>query len=143
MKRLTPNIIILLGAILLSSCTTSDNSVTRANLEGNIWNLFELNGKEYVPGEEFDPAYIEFGDDNRFYGFGSCNEFFGTYEANLDKSIKITSGMTAKYCEGQMDFEFELGDVLLGATKYKISGEELYLYKDGKITAKFFTLVIN
>jgi heat shock protein HslJ len=135
--------IVVLFAVFISSCTMSENSVTKAKLEGNIWNLYELNGKEYVPSVEFDPAYIEFGDDERFYGFGSCNEFFGTFKKGPKDSIKITSGMTAKYCEGQMDFEFELGDALLGTTKYKISGEELILYKDGRAVAKFFTLVIN
>lgn len=133
----------LFFSLFLTSCTTSDNQTPKASLEGNIWNLYELNGKEYVPSAEFDPAYIEFTDEGGFNGFGSCNEFFGTFKKGPKDSIKITSGMTAKYCEGQMDFEFELGDVILGATKYKITGEELLLYKDGRVTAKFFTLVLN
>lgn len=124
-----------------TACTTATDE-PKLSLEGNLWNLSEVNGKEYFPTEKFDPAYIEFGTDGRIEGTGGCNAIFGTFETTGSK-IKITSHLTARHCEGIMDVEFALDDALRMADKYKISGEELFLYKDGKIIAKFFALVIQ
>ena len=126
--------------LALSACTSSKDE-PQLSLEGNLWNLSELNGKEYFPKEKFDPAYIEFDTEGRINGTGGCNDIFGTYVTTGSK-IKITSHLTARHCEGIMDIEFALDDALRAADKYKISGEELFLYEDGKIIAKFFALVI-
>ena len=125
---------------IFGGCTAPIKYDSTVTLEGNIWNLSELYGKEYFPSAEHDPAYIEFFSDGSFFGFGACNEYFGRYEASAS-SIKIESNMTAKGCEGMLEFELDLGSALLTADEYVIKGEELYLYRDSKIIAKFFTVI--
>lgn len=129
-------------AIFLTLTACSSMNKPKLSFEGNLWNLSELNGKEYFPGERFDPAYIEFATDKTINGTGGCNDIFGTYETS-GNSIKIISHLTARHCEGAMDIEFAMDSALRAADKYKISGEELFLYKDGKIIAKFFAMVIS
>jgi heat shock protein HslJ len=127
--------------LFLSACTSSKDE-PKLSLEGYMWNLSELGGKEYFPSDKFDPAYIEFAPDKTINGTGGCNEIFGTYETS-GRNIKITSHLTARHCEGAMDIEFAMDNALRAADEYKISGEELFLYKDGKIIAKFFAFVLN
>ena len=138
MKNPLIHIIILL--LVFSSCTAPIEYGSKVKLEGNIWNLSELDGKEYFPDAEHDPAYIEFFSDGRFFGFGACNEFFGKYDAS-GSSIKIESNMTARGCEGFLEFELDLGSALLTADEYVIKGDELFLYRDSKVIAKFFTVI--
>jgi heat shock protein HslJ len=123
--------------LALSACSTSKNE-PKLSLTGNLWNLSELG----FPSDKFDLAYIEFASDKTINGTGGCNDIFGTYETS-GNNIKITSHLTSRYCEGAMDIEFAMDDALRAADKYKISGEELFLYKDGKIIAKFFAMVIS
>ena len=140
MKSIFLILVVLLFTILTSSCTAPIKYDSTVTLEGNIWNLSELDGKEYFPSAEHDPAYIEFFSDGSFFGFGACNEYFGRYEASAS-SIKIESNMTARGCEGLLEFELDLGSALLTADEYVIKGDELYLYRDSKIIAKFFTVI--
>ncbi|MCB0725614.1 MAG: META domain-containing protein [Ignavibacteriae bacterium] len=125
--------------LTLSACASSD---TGLSLQGNLWNLSELNGKEYFPDDRYDPAYIEFGQDGMISGTGGCNEIFGSYETS-GRNITIKSAITAKYCDGIMDTELDLDAALRSADRYKTTKDELYLYKDGKVIAKFFALIIK
>lgn len=125
--------------LTLSACASSD---TGLSLQGNLWNLSELNGKEYFPDDRYDPAYIEFGTDGMMSGTGGCNEIFGPYEIS-GNSISIKSSLTARYCDDVIDLELDLDAALRSADRYKTTKDELFLYKDGKVIAKFFALIIK
>ena len=80
---------------------------------------------------------------NRIEGFGGCNELTGSYEKGIyDIKFKVIS--TKRYCEGKMEIENEFINALNSANRYDLPYEnELYLYKDSLLLAKFMGTIVK
>jgi heat shock protein HslJ len=63
-------------------------------LRGSAWRLEDLGGAGVVDRVE---ATLEFTEDGKVGGSGSCNRFFGTVEIS-GQSMKLGPGSTRKSC---------------------------------------------
>lgn len=75
-------------------------------LRGRRWCLqaIVLDG-DRVAGVEKTGAYIVLGTDDRAYGRGGCNRFFGRYSLDGPEIRFGPLGSTLMYCEGAMHVE--------------------------------------
>lgn len=110
----------------------------RAVLEGNRWELVELRGRAVVTREGVASPYLELNaTKSSAYGFGGCNRFFGSYEAT-EETLKLSSmGATRMACPEVMDQEQELFRALDATTRYEIHGSELLLFSEETLVARF------
>ena len=131
-------IIIFVFAVVLiiSGCTSSKKTETAyEDLKNTRWVLKEL--KSVAVTDTDKDIYIIFSiNENKFNGFGGCNKFFGTYEYD-GKTLKLSDfGSTKMFCVDDK-YEITFFDVLNSFDEHKIVEKYLYLYKSGKVIAKF------
>lgn len=92
------------------------------------WKLVELRGQP-VPQLEREPYFILRADEGRVEGFGGCNSFTGSYtldEATLRLSFDdVVSTLMA--CQGGMEVESSLHEVLRSVDNYSLNGDQLSL----------------
>jgi len=139
MKKILSLLSLMLGLILVSSCTSKKISTdsTQVTLLDSNWQFIELGNvaisKEVngtVPYLTFDKA------EKRYSAITGCNTVNGTLEENGDK-LKFGLGMsTMMFCE-DMSVENGFKQILENIKTYKISGNQLVLYGDNdKVLAK-------
>ncbi len=113
------------------------NSSSDIDLENTNWLLVEIKG--YILPELIRPVYLRFDKkESLATASGLCNTIRGNYKRNKDKSsLEISlKPITLLGCEPENDVELALSEAMKKSNRFKISGENLYLYK-GK------TLLIN
>ncbi|MCB0725615.1 MAG: META domain-containing protein [Ignavibacteriae bacterium] len=131
-------ILLIFFIVSIAACNTVKYSAE------NIWRLYELNGDSILPGKSWDEEIVfMFEKNNRIEGFGGCNELTGSYEKGIyDIKFKVIS--TKRYCEGKMEIENEFINALNSANRYDLPYEnELYLYKDSLLLAKFMGTIVK
>ncbi len=134
MNKIT--LLIFAVSILIGGCSSSKQTgVAYEDLKNTRWVLKELNSKPVVDTEK--DIYIIFRlTGNKFDGFGGCNKFFGNYDYD-GKTLKLSNfGSTKMFC---VEDKYETGffDALNSFDDHNIVEKYLYLYKKGKIIAKF------
>jgi len=125
----------ILGAaaalVMLAAC---GNSKTDLPLEGTQWKLVEMDGKA-------DPAFAAEEDTFNFtldptrmmiYGVGACNRLFGSYELEGGDELDIDRLASTMMACPNLDLEKRFSELLEEADRYKISGDRLTLYDDGR-----------
>ena len=115
-----------------SNLTTIE--VVQKEFIGTTWKLskYLLDGK--LKGvHENSKADIKF-EDEKFYGNGSVNRYFGSYtlENNQLKLGKIGTTMMMGP-ENAMQQEYAFTSLLEKVTSYEIVGDELKFYSEGKL----------
>jgi heat shock protein HslJ len=107
-------------------------------LTNTYWKLTELNSKAATvfPGQR-EPHFILSAAENKVNGFGGCNRFFGSYRAEGDSLRFSQMGATRMACPEGMEQEQAFLKALESTDNYKIAGETLELYSDGKLLARF------
>ncbi|MBN1632609.1 MAG: META domain-containing protein [Ignavibacteria bacterium] len=134
MKKIT--LLIFTAVLLIVGCSSSKKTgVAYEDLKNTRWVLKELNSSPVTDTKQ--DIYVIFGvNDNKFNGFGGCNKFFGTYDYD-GKTLKISDfGSTKMFCTDDK-YEIKFFDVLNSFDDHKIAEKYLYLYKSGKVLAKF------
>ncbi len=131
-------VILFVFAVLLtiSGCNSSKQTdVAYEDLKNTRWVLKELNSAAVTDTKQ--DIYIIFRiNENKFDGFGGCNKFFGTYEYD-GKILKLSDfGSTKMFCVDDK-YEIKFFEVLNSFDDHKIVEKYLYLYKSGKVLAKF------
>jgi len=90
---------------------------------GYTWNLVQLHG-EAVPASENPKNQPRFtlNADNTVVGHGGCNSFRGTFNIEGENQIRFSPmAGTMMFCEGKMDIETKLMQVLEIADNFVIS----------------------
>jgi len=96
-----------------------------------------MNNKKVLVPEGANETYVIFTKEkNAVKGNGGCNNFFGTY-SKTGNDLKIGPvARTEMYCEQTMETENNFMKVLENTVRYKIKGNNLYLYDSGNTLAK-------
>jgi len=106
-------------------------------LEGTVWMLVELNGKDISTVESTKPISVLYHQkDKMVSGFAGCNSFTGPYQTD-GATISATMTSTRLFCEGKMEIETEFLKVLNSPLKHKVEGGHLYLRDKNTVVAKF------
>ncbi len=103
-------------------------------LEGTQWKLMEMDGKAN-PAFTAEPDTFNFTlDPSRMmvYGVGACNRLFGPYELEGKDELDIERLASTMMACPNMDLESRFSKLLEEADKYKIDGDVLTLFDDGK-----------
>lgn len=111
--------------------------MTVVALEDTRWALLELNGETITVDVNDNAPYLELNSKKASaFGFGGCNRFFGSYEAN-GRSLSFSAlGATRMACPDGMQQEQELFTALGATTRYEIHGSKLLLFADQAIVAR-------
>ena len=128
------------------ACSSSNEKTTTPNatLENTRWGLRSLNDKKVFIPEGGKEIFIIFKkDENKFNGNAGCNNMFGAY---LKKGSELKIGPVARtemFCEQQMETENNFVKALETVDKYKVKGDQLYLYEAAKLLAVFDAVYMN
>ncbi len=125
---------ILVAAAALSLLAACGDSKMNLPLEGTQWKLTEMDGKA-------DPAFDAEEDTFNFtldptrmmvYGVGACNRLFGSYEREGKDELDIDQLASTMMACPNMDLESRFAKLLEEADKFRIDGDVLTLFDDGR-----------
>ena len=137
--RESPNQVeLLLKRVAAPSAAAGDaGEATSGALVGTSWRLEDLLGRGVVENAE---ATLEFPEEGRVAGKGSCNRFFGPAEI-AGQSIKFSHlGSTMMACpEPIMNQEREYFKALESAERFEVQGSVLKIYCKGSEKPLRFT----
>ena len=123
--------------IVVEPVSQSKTAGPSAQLENTYWKLIEVNAKAVSVSPKRREAHLLFKPNgNKLQGFGGCNRIIGGYERKGD-SIRFKASSTMMACVDGMDTEQEFLKALEAATSFKLSGEELELYDNDRLLARF------
>lgn len=141
--RTLPFFFILLGFACRPSNQIGElvGAINDRPLEGTVWLLTELNGKDISTVESLKSISVLYSkDDKKVSGFAGCNSFTGSFEMN-GSEISATLASTRMFCEGKMEIETEFLKVLNAPHHHKVEGGHLYLRDKNTVVAKFLAEV--
>jgi heat shock protein HslJ len=108
--------------------------------ENTYWKLVELNGRPITMSPNRPEAHIQLDSSKkRLQGNSGCNIITGGYELNGDR-ITFTKIISTKMaCHNGMEIEREFLKALEASNNLKLTGENLELYGDDQLLARFET----
>jgi heat shock protein HslJ len=108
-------------------------------IQDAYWMLVSLEGESIQTPADTRTAYIRFEENETdVNGYAGCNKFFGKYALNGD-SLQLSDLSTSRMSCPAMQTENKLMEVLRRANTYRISGNVLTLFAEGKAVATFMT----
>lgn len=107
-----------------------------AKLENTYWKLVELGGKPIKAGGRREPHLRLNPEGKAAQGSGGCNTFRGDYQLD-GESLRLTRLISTRMACPDLEVEGTFLKALEAATSYKLAGEKLELYADGKLLARF------
>lgn len=111
----------------------------RGELWGTSWRLADLQGSPALEGVE---ATLEFPEQGKVAGKGSCNRFFGTAKITGETLTFSQMGSTQMACVGPgMEQESRYLKALAAAQRYSLEGDMLVIYTAGSDRPLRFTRV--
>lgn len=113
----------LLALPLLAACTTMANAP--APLEGSKWTFVSIDGQKPVSGK----AWMNI-DADRISATVGCNGMGGSVTVEPDRLITGPFMSTQMYCDGLMDQERAVSELLSGSPRYSVKNYRLYLRTD-------------
>ena len=117
-KRLT-----LLALPMLAACTTIANAP--APLAGSKWTFVSIDGKKPVSGK----AWMNI-DADRISATVGCNGMGGSVTIEPGRLITGPFMSTMMYCDGLMDQERAVSQLLSGSPRYSVKNNRLFLRTD-------------
>jgi heat shock protein HslJ len=107
-------------------------------LENTYWKLVELNGRPITTSPNRPEAYFQLDSrKKRLQGNSGCNIITGGYELSGDR-ITFTKIISTKMaCHEGMEIEREFLKALEASNNLRLTGENLELYGDDKLLARF------
>jgi heat shock protein HslJ len=108
------------------------------NPENTYWKLVELNGRPITASPNRPEAHFQLDSSKkRLQGNGGCNIITGGYELSGDR-ITFTKIISTKMaCLNGMEIEREFLKALEASNNLKLAGENLELYGDDQLLARF------
>jgi copper homeostasis protein (lipoprotein) len=108
-------------------------------LENTQWRLADLGGQAVrSDGDHEPPNLVLDAQQRRALGNGSCNRFFGPYQRE-GRGLGIGPlATTRRACETGMDMEQRFLSALNAADGYRITGDELVLFRRDLPLARFY-----
>lgn len=142
MKKILTACLIMIAMATLQSCKSCKVAAQPAEQKinapfaGTEWEIIEINGESVVPGDKRPFPYIGFrADEDYFYGNSGCNNMMGRYTLGKKAgslSFSQAAG-TLMYCEGSMETERDVLNILGEIKSYKkTSDEEILLFGKNK-----------
>ena len=131
--KLTPLIILLTLAIVLTACASSGSS---SDLDGTSWKLVTYRKNAPIPGTNPTLAFK----DGQVSGNASCNSFGGSYTVNGENISFGEMMWTAMACmdpAGIMEQETDYMQMLGQVESYEIPNGQLVLHFDAHETMVF------
>lgn len=124
----------LIATALLSSCSTTRNTATLSDIEGE-WDITEVKGTKPSVNEGGQQPFIGFDTQNgRVYGYSGCNRIMSSFNRNAKPGVlelKQLAG-TMMACP-DMETERNIQGALSEVKKYKKTKEgNIALYNSGK-----------
>jgi heat shock protein HslJ len=124
--------------------TAGENPQDRADTQHLLiprWFLVSMtvDGQIYeIPAGQQDVT-IQFLEDGSVNGKGGCNQYFSTYEADNDGSMRFSPvGATKMFCDGWMDVETALFQALGQISRFSTEDYQLTMTStDGQTTLVF------
>ena len=117
--------------LLLAGCTSRTSTpASPAGLAGTRWRLEKLGDQPAIPGVE---ATMEFPEEGKVAGRGSCNRFFGTVEIS-GESIKfgpLASTKMACLDDATSTQETRYLEALAAAERFSFDGPALLIHSRG------------
>jgi uncharacterized lipoprotein YbaY/heat shock protein HslJ len=124
------------------SCSSaiSGNSMSMANLKDTYWKLVDLDGKRIpiAPSHKRQIRITLASEGSRVIGFSGCNQFTGTFK-QTDNELKFSqmAGTMMACGSPYMELEHKVLKMLGATTAYRIKGEQLFLFNENKVIARF------
>lgn len=117
--------------LMLSACNSSKVNLP---LEGTEWKLTEMDGTANPAfAAEADTFNITFDAAKKMvYGVGACNRLFGPYELEGENEVDIERLAGTMMACPNLDLETRFSKLLEEADSYKIDGDVMTLFDDGK-----------
>ncbi len=117
----------LILVLSLGLCHPAQADSTNAEkLMAYAWQIHSLN-LETMPSEQ--PPYFAFFEDGKFYGFGECNYFAGSYKLAEDGSFLISKMQVSRaLCPQNSALEVKMMGSLLMSSRMQIEERQLVLY---------------
>jgi|TARA_R110002012_G_scaffold155276_1_gene316153 heat shock protein HslJ len=127
-------ILFIFSAFLMISCGNSEEKISEDPADLNSlsgdYNLVEMDGED-ISAEGFILNFN--GTEKRLSGKTGCNNFVATYKIQ-DSIVKFNPPLGTKmYCEGQMEYEEILNEVIPEIRNVRISDKDLiFLSKENQ-----------
>lgn len=121
-------------AALLVAMTACGDRRERLPLEGTRWKVVEMDGRaDPVFSAEADTFEFTLDASQRMlYGTGACNRIFGPYELGENGGLDIGGLASTRMACPNMDLESRFAKLLEEADEYRIDGDVLTLFDDGR-----------
>lgn len=117
--------------LLMSACESSKQCLP---LEGTQWKLTEMEGTANPAfSAEADTFNITFDAEKKMvYGAGACNRLFGPYVLTAEDGVDIERLAATMMACPNLDLENRFTKLLEESDSYKIDGDVLTLFDDGR-----------
>jgi heat shock protein HslJ len=107
-------------------------------IENTYWKLVELNGRPITTSPNRPEAHFQLDSrKKRLQGNSGCNIISGGYELSGDRITFTRIISTRMACHEGMEIEQEFLKALEASNNLKLAGENLELYGDDKLLARF------
>ena len=95
-------------------------------ITNGVWKIVSLDSQSINSSE---PPYLAFYDNGKFYAFGECNYFTGSYKVANDGSFLISKMQQSKaLCDKNSELEVKMMASLLMSSRMQIQDQQLALY---------------
>jgi heat shock protein HslJ len=112
----------------LSELKSCEEQLAEPPLTHTYWKLLSIDGQSIQTAADAREIHIVFGADSRAHGFAGCNRFFAHYEWDEQQlSISNVAG-TKKACPQGINGENHFLSTLQQVDRYKITGQQMYLF---------------
>ncbi|HMP99197.1 MAG TPA: META domain-containing protein [Cyclobacteriaceae bacterium] len=123
--------------IFMIACGGAKESVP-ATLTETKWKLTELDGQKIKQATDEKLIHIVFyTEDSRLSGFGGCNNLIGNYILTEPDQLFMIVASTRMFCEGEMETESKLLELLTEVEYFEINKQTLSLKNSKTVVAKF------
>jgi len=128
----------LILVVCVAAAWASDEAIGQP-LENTYWKLVELNGKAVAAASRRREPHLLLNSEGKILqGSGGCNTMRGGYQLDGAR-LRFTQIVTTRMAcpDPYMSQESEFLKALEAANSFKLSGDKLELYDDGKLLARF------
>ncbi|HQY20929.1 MAG TPA: META domain-containing protein [Ignavibacteria bacterium] len=132
------NAMLLTTLIFFSACSSAGNNNSNSAFYETRWVLRAFSdSKVFTPDSKEEPFVFFSKTGGKATGFGGCNDFSFIFNKQKQKLKFENIVATEKFCESFMELEKNYLNIFVNSDSYKIIDDQLYLYKDSKLLARF------
>lgn len=124
----------------LASMYVLDKNMRDSALEDKVWQLKEMNGVTFDPGNMGEDAYIVFySETSSFSGKNTCNNIFGRYKIKKRGGLEMSRASATRMACPDAPYEQDFMVLLANVEGYSFPAEEMMhlLDEDDSIIATF------